>query len=212
MVNWEQFKKDCGIWVQFVPIACRLDEEGNELAEVSHDWRIESFPDEATVSLVNRETGHVLKLGKDHIYDFRSNPARSDSGAKHGFLVLKMQVFMQGNKLWYRPNARPGEGVSPHRRPKALSDVVVPLLTDIARSQGWSGTRAGHNKHAARLLYGAEFADLLSDLPDYFSGLVVNGYVWITSLTDHGNLPDGSPDTTMTIELTKYGRETLGQK
>ena len=107
-MNWAQFKKNIGMRVQLEPIACSLDAQGNELPDENDDWIVENISKEGLVSLRNVRTDNVATLGKDHIYDFRSNPAR---GLTYGFLVLKMQVFLQGNKSWLRPNAKPGERI-----------------------------------------------------------------------------------------------------
>jgi hypothetical protein len=63
------------------------------------------------VQVSNIRTGHVTTLGKDHVHHFTSNPDRSQTGIAYGFLTLNVQVFLQGNELWVRPNARPGEPV-----------------------------------------------------------------------------------------------------
>ena len=213
-MNWAQFQKNVGIRVQIEPMACRLNELGGELPEENEDWIVESISADGVVSLRNVTTDHVAVLGKDHIYDFRSNPGRSKDGVTHGFLVLKVQIFLQRARLWLRPNARPGERVSPHRTPQTQpepSEAMLHLMADLATSAGWAGSPAKFNEHAARVLYGAEFGSLLTDPPDYFSALVVNGYVWITSLTDHGNRPDGTPDTTIAIEVSPRGREVLAK-
>ena len=110
-----------------------------------------------------------MELGKDHIYDFRSNPARSKNGISFGFLVLKVQIFLQGSNAWLRPNGRPGDRVlpsnaqhhqvmwtsyfhvdtSPFAPPTATSvsiqyrlwsdEVGVPLLIRIASNADGSG-------------------------------------------------------------------------
>lgn len=116
-MNWAQFKKNIGKRVQLEPTACRWDAQGNELPEENDDWIVQSVSDTDSVTLRNVRTDHVAELGKGHIYDFRSNPARSKGGVTYGFLVLKMQVFIQGDKLWFRPNARPGERVRTFAQP-----------------------------------------------------------------------------------------------
>lgn len=113
-MNWEQMKKNVGYRVQLVPVACRLDETGRELASMDDDWII-SEVSTAEVRISNTRTGHVTTLGKDHIHHFTTNPDRSQAEAKHGFLTLNVQVFLQRNNLWVRPNARPGEPVRPER-------------------------------------------------------------------------------------------------
>jgi hypothetical protein len=213
-MNWAQFKKNVGIAVQLEPIACRLDKAGREMPEENDDWMVQAISPDGVVSLQNVRSRHIAELGGDHIYDFRSNPARSKGGRTHGFLVLKVQVFLQGDRLWLRPNARPGERVNPHHTPHTRpepSEAILQLLAHLVTSAGWAGTRTQFNEHAARVLYGAEFGGLLSDPPDYFSALLVNGYVFITSLTDHGNRPDGMPDTTVTLIVTSRGQEALAK-
>jgi hypothetical protein len=58
-------------------------------------------------------TDHTTTLGKDHIYEYISNPDRSQGGIKHGFLVLKVQIFLEPKRLSITPTARPGESVEP---------------------------------------------------------------------------------------------------
>ena len=137
-MNWAQLKKNIGMRVQIEPIACRLDAQGHELPHENDDWIVESISETDVLSLRNIRTGHIAQLGKDHIYDFRSNPARSTDGITHGFLVLKMQIFLQSAKLWLRPNAKPGERVSPpamsRRRPKATPALAPQRLAIRERS------------------------------------------------------------------------------
>jgi len=113
-MNWEQIKKNVGCRVQLAPIACRLDENGRELPQIDDDWIIDEVS-AAGVRISNNRTGHVTTLGKDHVHHFTSNPDRSRTGIPHGFLTVNVQVFLQGNRLWIRPNARPGEPVRPQR-------------------------------------------------------------------------------------------------
>jgi hypothetical protein len=116
-MNWNRFLKNAGMRVQIEPPACRLDSNSHVLPECHDDWLIEQFLEGEVAQLQNLSTGHVIKLGKDHIYDFRSNPARSENGIPYGFLVLKVQVFLQGAEAWVRPNGRPGERVPPSNVP-----------------------------------------------------------------------------------------------
>lgn len=112
-MNWGRFRKNVGMRVQVEPPECRLDSDGHVLPERHDDWVIEQFPENDVVSVRNLSTNHRVKLGKDHIYDFRSNPARSETGNPSGFLVLKVQIFIRDADAWVRPNARPGERVPP---------------------------------------------------------------------------------------------------
>ena len=111
-MNLEQLKKNVGWRVQLVPIASRLDENGRELLPMDDDWVINEVSTTG-LRVSNIRTGQVANLGKDHVHHFTSNPDRSQTEIPHGFLTLNVQVFLQGNKLWVRPNARPGEPVKP---------------------------------------------------------------------------------------------------
>ena len=98
--------------VQLEPVACRLDEAGNELPPIRDDWIIEEVsPDGVRIS--NVRTQHMTTLGGDQIHHFTSNPDRSRNGIRHGFLTLNVQIFLRGNNLQIRPNGRPGEAVRP---------------------------------------------------------------------------------------------------
>jgi hypothetical protein len=111
-MNWDRMKKNVGCRVQLVPIACRLDENGRDLPQIDDDWIITEVS-AAGVRISNVRTGHFTTLGKDHVHHFTSNPDRLQGGIPHGFLTLNVQVSLQGNNLSIRPNARPGEPVSP---------------------------------------------------------------------------------------------------
>lgn len=104
-------KKNVGYRVQLIPIGCRLDENGRELPPEDEDWIIQAASD-VGISISNNR-GHSTSLGKDHIHHFTSNPDRSRAGISYGFLTLNVQIFMQGRRLWVRPNLRPGEPVKP---------------------------------------------------------------------------------------------------
>lgn len=113
-MNWAQFRKNgLGMTVQLEPAAWFLDEHGRPIAGADHDWVVQSFSDPDVVVIENESARLIAQLGKDHIYDFRSNPGRSTPEVKYGFLVLKMQLFVQGDRLWMRPNRTPGETVQP---------------------------------------------------------------------------------------------------
>ena len=110
-MNWEQMKKNKGARVRVVPIACRLDDKGRELSLLDDDWLIEDVSNDG-VAVRNLRSDRRTTLGKDHIVEYTSNPDRSRHRIKHGFLTLKVQIFLQGNDLWIRPT-RPGEPNKP---------------------------------------------------------------------------------------------------
>ena len=110
-MNWAKFQKSIGMRVEIEPPACFLDENEKELRQGRQDWIVQSFPQADVVVIQNDATSHMAELGKDHIYDYRSNRTRSKGELRFGFLVLKMQIFVQGNRLWLRPNHMPGASV-----------------------------------------------------------------------------------------------------
>ena len=116
-MKWNHFQRNIGTIVQIEPPAQCLDAQNHILPERNDDWCIEKIDKNKTASeaveLHNLFTNHLVKLGKDHIYDFRSDPNRnSDSGVVYGFLSLKIQIFLQGDQYFIRPNSRPGERVN----------------------------------------------------------------------------------------------------
>ena len=87
-------KKNLHARVQLKPTSCRLDDHGRKLPLLDDDWIIEEVSADG-VRIKNLRTHHTTTLGKDHIYDYISNPDRSLCGIKHGFLTLKVQIFLQ---------------------------------------------------------------------------------------------------------------------
>jgi hypothetical protein len=123
-VNLGRLKKDVGRWMEIVPPACHLDDRGNPLPEKNEDWRVEEVTDDLV--RLSAQSGHEVKLGTDHIYNFATNPQRrSETGDNFGFLMLHVQVFVQGDRVSVKPNARPGERVSVS--PAVVEDKIVTL-------------------------------------------------------------------------------------
>jgi hypothetical protein len=111
-MNWDQMKKNVHARVQLKPTPHRLDDYGRKLPPVDDDWIVEEVSADG-VRIKNLRTHHTTTLGKDHIYDYISNPDESQGGIKHGFLTLKVQIFLKPNDLSITPTARPGESVEP---------------------------------------------------------------------------------------------------
>lgn len=111
-MNWDQMKKNLHARVQLKPTPHRLDEYGRKLPTLADDWIIEEVSADG-VRVKNLRTHHTTTLGKDHIYDYVSNPDQSQGGVKHGFLTLKVQIFLKPKDLLITPTARPGESVEP---------------------------------------------------------------------------------------------------
>jgi hypothetical protein len=118
-MNWDQFKKKASGTRYFLqPPARLLDEEGYELPDLNDEWMVDTFPSTDVATLRNLRTNHLVDLGKDNYYDYRSDATRSKHGTDYGHLVLKVEVFLQGHLAWIKPNATPGSrsSVTTNRR------------------------------------------------------------------------------------------------
>jgi len=111
-MNWDQMKKNVHARVHLKPTPYRLDDYGRKLPRLDDDWIIEEVSADG-VRIKNVRTHHTTTLGKDHIYDYISNPDQSRGGVKHGFLTLKVQISLKPKGLSIVPTARPGESVEP---------------------------------------------------------------------------------------------------
>jgi len=76
------------------------------------------------------------------------------------------------------------------------------LLAELENTQGWAGAPGAFNDYATRLLYGDFLAALSADPTDYYSALLLDELIAITSVTDCGNRPDGTPDAAVVVVLT----------
>ena len=108
-MNKDALKKSLHARVRLRPVARRFDGE-TELEAIDDEWIIEGS-NASGVQIKNARTYHVTTLGPDHISKFVTDPDRSSLGFKTGFLVLTVQVFIGGNRLWIEPTSRPGEAV-----------------------------------------------------------------------------------------------------
>lgn len=107
-MNLDQLKKNVNQRVQLRPIARRFDEDGRELEQLDDDWIMAAVTDDG-VRILNPRTGHATTLGRDHVHHYTSNPDRSQTGIKHGFLTLNVQISLCGTNLTIEPNAAPGQ-------------------------------------------------------------------------------------------------------
>jgi hypothetical protein len=143
-MQFEQIKKNVGYRVQLVPEACRLDADGNQMPPMDDDWIIHEVSKDG-VRISNLRAHHSTTLGLDHIHHFTSNPDRSQGEIKYGFLTLNVQIFLQGNNLWVRPNGRPGDPVKPQVKQvqQKWVDIAYPAAKGIQRSLEGQGYRVG---------------------------------------------------------------------
>lgn len=134
-MNLERIKKAAGQRVQLRPPAIPLDSEGRGLAPVDDVWLIETASDE-NVRVLNTRTNHFYPLGKDHIHHYVSNPdATRRTGVPHGYFVLNVQLFIQGDAISVTPTPRPGQPVPPNASPTvdAAVDLNYPLDSGLQR-------------------------------------------------------------------------------
>lgn len=121
-MNLGQLKKNVGWWMELVPPASHLDYQGSPLPEKNEDWLVEEVTDHFV--RLSAQSGHQVKLGTDHIHNFVTNPQRrSEAEENFGFLKLHVQVFLQGDRIFVKPNARPGERVS--ASPAIVTEKIV---------------------------------------------------------------------------------------
>lgn len=76
------------------------------------------------------------------------------------------------------------------------------LLLEPSKTNHFSGTPSLFNQWAMRIIYGADFAQFVIESTDYYSLLVAQDFIQISSVTDHGNKPDGTPDIVVNIWLS----------
>lgn len=133
-MNLEQLKKNVGFRVQLEPPAIHLDALGRELAGNNEDWIIASVTDSGVRLDESVALGLTTTIGKDAVHHFTSNPSRSiPGGIQYGFLSLTVQMFIQQDRITYRPCSRPGERVPPLPAPIAekLVDFNYPKASGI---------------------------------------------------------------------------------
>jgi hypothetical protein len=143
-MNLDQLKKNVGFRVQLEPPAIHLDPIGRELPGRNEDWIIQRVTetdvriDEATMLPL------TTTIGKDSVHHFTSNPSRSVAGGlQYGFLSLTMQMFIQEDRITYRPCTRPGEHVPPLPAPivEKRVDFNYPVASGVQKKLEAAGYR-----------------------------------------------------------------------
>jgi len=87
-----------------------------ELRIMDDDWLVQEV-EEAQLRIRNIRTDHVALLDFKQISDYVTDPKREFDGLRHGFLELKVQVFLRGPELVIEP--RPSSPKSPAPRKAA---------------------------------------------------------------------------------------------
>jgi hypothetical protein len=110
----DQLEKNIGWRVKIAPPAIHLDPTGRELPPRTEDWIIVEVTN-AEVR-IEEAAGRRLTtiLGTDAVASFTSDPSRSTPGnIPCGLLLLKVQMYIQGDKITFAPCLRPGARVPP---------------------------------------------------------------------------------------------------
>ena len=106
--------------VRVRPIARRFDDLGNELPGADDVWSVSQAHSDGVV-LINHATNHILGLAPEHIRSYMAEvPGRT------GFLLLNVQVFLQGRKVHKEPLA--GAAQEPFYVPVVSAPSVDPSI------------------------------------------------------------------------------------
>jgi hypothetical protein len=116
-MNIDKLRRNQTSRVRLRPSALSIEPDG---AAVAYDdvWTIVQVSTEGVVELSNPSTGHVAKLGSDHVHHFDSDPPSSSLNQKQGFLILTVQIYLQGARLWLEPVGLRAHAASQESPPK----------------------------------------------------------------------------------------------
>ena len=90
--------------VRLWPVAWRKVPGGPWLPPIDDDWVVMDVREQGgVVRLDNPRTGHFVLLGHDRIHHFDHEPQRDWDGLKHGMFVLRTQLVLSGNNVFYLP-------------------------------------------------------------------------------------------------------------
>ena len=67
------------------------------------DWLVQEVEDKKRVRIRNIRTDQVALLDFNHIRDYVPDPKREYDGLRHGFLELRVQIFLRGPELVIEP-------------------------------------------------------------------------------------------------------------
>ena len=88
------------------------------------DWLLQEVEDEA-VRIRNIRTDHVAVLGFSQISDYVADPKREFDGLRHGFLELRVQVFLRGPELVIEPRPSSTRSAAPRKSAPARKRKAV---------------------------------------------------------------------------------------
>ena len=101
-MNIAKLKRSFLARIRLRPVAIAIDPSGDEVP-VDDVWLVAEVADDGVVELHNNRTGHIAKLGADHVHHFDSDPVSDADGLAHGFFTLTVQVVVRGAQLRLEP-------------------------------------------------------------------------------------------------------------
>jgi hypothetical protein len=133
-MNSDKLKQNVGWLFKLQPPAIHLDPQGHELPSRDEEWILQAIsPDGNALELRDLQiNGLSVWVGKDVVHRFDSDRSR---GTRHGFLMLTQQMFIQADRINFRPG-RPGERVNPLT---PIEVTNVPVTFDFLRNSGIQG-------------------------------------------------------------------------
>ncbi len=99
-MNKAQLRKLALKHVKLRPLARRFDHlTGAELNQIDDEWFVTAVDNRNGLLLYLSRTGHQIQFPYDHIREFMSDTDRNCAG----FLILKVQVHLQGDRARVEP-------------------------------------------------------------------------------------------------------------
>jgi hypothetical protein len=146
-MNLEKLRGNVGWHMQLSPQAIHLDKFGRELPGKNEDWMV---MDVSHTEIQLNEAlilGRTVKLGRDHVQSFATNPSRSVAGGQqYGLLKLHVQLYIPQNApIWFQPCVRPGERVPPPPMQivEQFVDFQYPVKSGIQKRLEETGYQVG---------------------------------------------------------------------
>lgn len=131
-MNLNKLRGNVGWLFKLQPPAIHLDPQGRELPCRDEEWLLQEIsPDGETLTIRDlRILGLSTPIGADAVHHFDTDRSR---GTCHGLLMLKQQMFIQGDRITFRLCFRPGERVNPL---PPLAVERVPVSFEFLRTSG----------------------------------------------------------------------------
>lgn len=105
-MNVKELKKNVGWWLRFRP-----DVRGLTIPDA--EWLIESVDEGKKMVRVSLPaTGHFVELEGDHIHSFMKDSHRRGPEQHYGFLILRVELTVDGDNIHFEPLPPNSPGVS----------------------------------------------------------------------------------------------------